>query len=137
MKRVKIIKIIFLIFVCLFLICSNNEALASTPTTPASGTGGGSDMLQIVKDQAGQTKTGDVINSVSNISGAVITISKTICVGVAIIMIIVLAMKYLMSAPSDRADIKKHAVVYIVGAVIMFACSGILSIIQAFATNIK
>ena len=42
------------------------------------------------------------------------------------------------SAPGDRAEIKKHAVVYIVGAVVLFASSGILGIIKDFADkNVK
>ena len=49
-------------------------------------------------------------------------------------MLIVLAMKYMLSAPSDRADIKKHAVVYVIGAVVMFACTGILEIIRSLST---
>ena len=44
-------------------------------------------------------------------------------------MLIVLAMKYMMSAPGERADIKKHAVVYVVGAVV--------GIIQKFSDNIN
>lgn len=75
----------------------------------------------------------DVINPINNVAGTAITIAQTIAVGVAIIMLIVLAMKYMMSAPGDKATIKKHAVVYIVGAVIMFAATAILEIIRKFA----
>ena len=48
-------------------------------------------------------------------------------------MITVLAMKYMLAAPSEKADIKKHAIPYVVGAIIMFSVSGILSILQNFA----
>ena len=51
-------------------------------------------------------------------------------------MLAILGMKYMSAAPSEKADIKKHAVVYIVGAVIMFACTGILGIIQQFAAGL-
>lgn len=90
-----------------------------------------------ITDQAQQEGDSTVMNPVNNIAGAIITITRIICAGVAIIMLIVLAMKYMLSAPGDRATIKKHAVVYVVGAVIMFACTGILGIIQNFAGNIK
>ena len=43
----------------------------------------------------------------------------------------------MMAAPGDRADIKKHAVVYVVGAVVLFASTGILSIIQMFSESIN
>ena len=53
--------------------------------------------------------------------------------GVAVIMLIVLAIKYISSAPSEKADIKKSAMIYVVGAIILFAGSGILAIIRSFA----
>ena len=39
------------------------------------------------------------------------------------------------AAPGEKADIKKHAIPYVVGAVIMFACTGILTIIENFASS--
>ena len=77
----------------------------------------------------------DVLNPVNNIAGTAITVTQVIAVGVAIIMLIVLAMKYMYSAPGERAEIKKHAVVYVVGAVVMFAATGILGIIKQLAKS--
>ena len=70
-------------------------------------------------------------------AGAIITIFQLVGVGVAVIMLIVLAMKYMIAAPGDKADIKKHAVPYIVGAVCLFAGAGILQIIETFANNLN
>lgn len=67
---------------------------------------------------------------------AILSVVQSVAIGVAVIMLIVLAIKYISSAPNDKAEIKKHAVVYIVGAVILFASTGILEIIKAFAANV-
>ena len=75
-------------------------------------------------------------SSLNRIIGSAITIVQVVGVGVAIIMLIVLAIKYISAAPGDKADIKKHAVVYVVGAVVLFAATGILGIVQKFASNI-
>lgn len=75
-------------------------------------------------------------SSINNIIGSVITIVQVIGVGVAIIMLIVLAIKYISAAPGDKADIKKHAVVYVVGAIVLFAASGLLGIIKNFASAV-
>jgi len=75
--------------------------------------------------------------SFQNIIGAVITIVQVIGTGVAIIMLIVLAIKYISAAPGDKAEIKKHAVVYVVGAIVLFAATGILGIVKNFASNIS
>ena len=73
------------------------------------------------------------ITSTKRIAGAVITITRIVAAGIAIIMISVLAMKYMTAAPSEKADIKKHAIPFVVGAIIMFTVSGILGIIQKFS----
>ena len=52
-------------------------------------------------------------------------------------MLIVLAIKYISAAPNDKAEIKKHAVVYIVGAIVLFAASALLGIVKNFATGIS
>lgn len=80
-------------------------------------------------------KTG-AASSINTIIGSVITIVQVIGVGVAIIMLIVLAIKYISAAPGDKADIKKHAVVYVVGAIVLFAASGLLGIIKNFASAV-
>jgi hypothetical protein len=76
-------------------------------------------------------------NSVEKIVGAILYITKVIAVGVGLIMLTAVAIKYMSSAPGERATIKKHAVVYVVGACVLFGAAGILNIIQKFATNIK
>ena len=50
-------------------------------------------------------------------------------------MISVVAMKYLMAAPGDRADMKKASIQYVVGAVIVFGAANILTILVNAFTN--
>ena len=78
----------------------------------------------------------NVVTSTENIAGTILGVVQVIGVAVAVIMLIVLAIKYISAAPNDKAEIKKHAVVYVVGAVVLFAASGILEIIKGFATQV-
>ena len=73
--------------------------------------------------------------SVQTIGGKILGVVQLIGVSVAVIMLIVLAIKYISAAPNDKAEIKKHAVVYVVGAVVLFGAAGILEIIKNFAGN--
>ena len=73
---------------------------------------------------------------VNNAAANVIGIARIICVAIAIVMLLVIAMKYMISAPGDRADIKKHAVNYVIGAFVLFGISGILTILNNFAQKI-
>lgn len=87
-------------------------------------------------DTAGGDTSG-AKTAVTKVISSLINIIQVIGTGVAIIMLIVLAIKYISAAPGDKADIKKHAVVYVVGAVVLFAATGILQIVKNFAGNIN
>lgn len=84
----------------------------------------------------GAQDTSGAADSINRIVGSVLTIVQVVGSGVAVIMLVVLAIKYISAAPGDKADIKKHAVVYVVGAVVLFAASGILQIVKNFAKNV-
>ena len=64
--------------------------------------------------------------SSNKISANVITVVRIIAVTIAIVMLLAVAMKYMTSAPGDRADIKKHAISYLIGAFIIFGVTGII-----------
>ena len=59
---------------------------------------------------------------VKNMVMTIIGIAQVIAIGVAVIMLMVLAIKYMSAAPGDKAEIKKHAVVYVVGACRCICC---------------
>ena len=80
-------------------------------------------------------KTSKTSNKFQNILDIFLGITQVIGIAVAVIMLIVLAIKYISAAPGDKAEIKKHAVIYIVGAVLLFAASGIIQIIKTFAKD--
>ena len=95
------------------------------------------DPMNEVLTVTNQSTDSNLPGVLTNIGGAILTVFKVVGVGVAMIMLIVLAMKYMLASAGDKADIKKHAVVYIVGAIILFAASGILQIIQSFSNNLN
>lgn len=78
-----------------------------------------------------------VDNIAKDSASAVINIIRVGAATIAIVMLFVLAMKYMMSSAGDRADIKKHAVAYIVGAFILFGAVGILGILDQIGSGIK
>ncbi len=79
----------------------------------------------------------NLVGKTKTMAQSIITIFQVVGTGIAVVMLIVLAMKYMMAAPGDKADIKKHAVVYVVGAFVLFAAVGILTIIQKFSGIVK
>lgn len=82
-------------------------------------------------------EVGNVKKLVNDTSATIITAARMICATLAIVILLVISMKYMTSAPGDRADIKKHAVHYVISAIILFGVTGILGIISKFAAGIK
>lgn len=81
-------------------------------------------------EATGATKSKTLINQI-------LGIVQVIGVGVAVIMLIALAIKYISAAPTDKAEIKKSATMYIVGAVLLFGATGLLQIIKGFGDTIN
>lgn len=81
-----------------------------------------------------KTEIGD---SFQNIGGIVLSVLQVIGTLTAIVMLMILAIKYMSAAPGEKADIKKSAVVYIVGAIILFAAVGIMGVIKSFSDDVN
>ena len=78
---------------------------------------------------------GGVIQSTQSIVGTAINIIRIVGTGIAIIMLTYVAIKYMSAAPSEKAEFKKSAMALIVGAIVLFAATNILSIIANFASK--
>ena len=125
MKLNKVMKmVVAMLLVALVAIVASQAVMAGIDPSSAS-----------LKDTFSQTDTSGASNAASNIIGMIINIAQVIGMGVAIIMLIVLAIQYIAASPEGKAEVKKNATIYIVGAIILFAASGILGIIRRFAVN--
>lgn len=74
-------------------------------------------------------------SAATGITGAILSVVKYVATGIALIMIVVIAAKYMIASAGDRADIKKHAVAYVTGALILFGSAAIVDILQEFAAE--
>ena len=68
----------------------------------------------------------------------IIDVVQIVCVGIAIIVMIVLAIKYMGAAPEGKAEIKRNMVTYGIGAVIVFSAASLIDILlKFFAGNLQ
>lgn len=100
-----------------------------------------SEMKTLISDQDSSEAWKDkstASGKVNNVMNAIVIIVRIAGMCIAVTMLLVLAMKYMMAAPGEKADIKKSSTAYIVGALVLFGAVGILGIISNFASgNIK
>ena len=96
-----------------------------------------SEMASLISTADSTTVNTGASNTATNVVATVISSIRIIGVCFAVVMLLTVAMKYMSAAPGDKADIKKSAVAYVVGAIVLFAVTGILTIIEQFAVVIK
>ncbi len=138
MDKVKKILILVILIFTVVGFCSSGVLAASGDDGGedlSGGTGGAN--FDFNSFDAEVSEVEKVNKFVDNAAGTTITIARIVCVAIAIVMLLVIAMKYMISAPGDRADIKKHAINYVIGACVLFGVSGILTILNEVAKSIK
>lgn len=146
MKNKLICKILIIIMLVLFTISTLNTNVYAAAMQQAAEGGGGSSGSSSSGGSGSSNFDIDVYDNgtadesikgpVNTIAGAIISVMRIICVGVALIMLMVLAIKYMASAPGERAEIKKSAVQYVIGAVVFMGAGGILTLINTFMTGV-
>lgn len=93
-------------------------------------------------DEAEWTKdeyqSGNINNSTQKVMGTIIQVIRIVGTATSVIMLIVIAIKYMSAAPEGRAEFKKSATIYLVGAMLLFASTNILGMLYTFGTeNLK
>jgi len=84
-------------------------------------------------DRPNPTSTG--VSSVSSVVGNVMGIVQYICYAAAVVLLVILGVKFMTSSPDAKAEVKKSAVIYIIGAVLVFAAGLILNILSSWANQ--
>ena len=88
-----------------------------------------------VTDFEGNTE-GQAAEKVTDSSKNIIGIVQVVGTAAAVVMLVVLGIKYVVASASEKAEIKKSAPIYVVAAVFIFAAVNILAIIQDFAKDV-
>ena len=76
------------------------------------------------------------VNDISGIGGKVMGIINTFGVVVAVVVLMVLGIKYMMGSAEEKAEYKKTMMPYVIGAVLIFAATTIANAIYNFAAGI-
>ena len=75
-------------------------------------------------------------NSMQTIGGQVVTIVSVAGSIIAVVVLVILGIKYMMGSAEEKAEYKKTLLPYIVGAAFVFAASALAGIIYNFASGI-
>lgn len=75
-------------------------------------------------------------NSITGMGNQIIGIITTVGVVVAVVVLLVLGIKYMMGSASEKAEYKKTMIPYLVGAILIFGASAITKVVVSIGAGI-
>ena len=131
-KSNKMIKIIFLIMLLITMIFFMTNVVQATTDTDVTIDFNPDDWKPNDDQQIteGQETTGAIgANRLMNIGNSIIGIIQIVGSFTSVIVLIIIGIRYMMGSVEERAEYKKAMAPYIIGAVMVFAITNILSIV--------
>lgn len=74
-------------------------------------------------------------NQVTQIGGTIVNIIQVVGIVVAVVVILIVGIKYLTSSAEGKAEYKKMMVPYVIGAFLVFAGSSIVKLVYELANS--
>ena len=119
----KSIKVISTLLLTIMLVASiAGTVLAVDPNTVLNGLNGN-----------GNVQTNDLTKVGNNI----VTIIQVVGIVIAVIVLLVIGIKYMMGSASEKAEYKKTMIPYIVGAVLIFSGTSLVRVIYSLSTSVS
>ena len=118
-KQVKIVSIILVIMIALMAV--SNVVLAAP------------DLSADIKDMA--NGSGNQPKEVLNLGKTIVSIMQTVGIVAAVVVLLVLGIKYMMGSAEEKAEYKKTMIPYLVGAILIFASTTIVNVVYNIANS--
>ena len=119
----KSIKVISTLLLTIMLVASiAGTVLAVDPNTVLNGLDGNGNVQ---------------INDLTKVGNNIVTIIQVVGIVIAVIVLLVIGIKYMMGSASEKAEYKKTMIPYIVGAVLIFAGTSLVRVIYSLSTSVS
>ena len=71
-----------------------------------------------------------------NVGGTIVSILQVVGVVVAIVVIMIIGIKYMMGSAEEKAEYKKVMIPYVIGAVLIFAATTIVNVVYQISQGL-
>ena len=119
----KTVKIISTLLLVVMLVTSIAGTVFADSTT---------DVLDKLKGD-GKVET----SSLTTVGNNVVTIINVVGIVIAVIILLIIGIKYMIGSASEKAEYKKSMIPYIVGAVLIFAGTSLVRVIYSLANSVS
>lgn len=75
-------------------------------------------------------------NQIQNVGNYIATIIRNIGIVLAVILLMILGIKYMVGSAEEKADYKKTMIPYLVGVVVLFGASAIAQVVISMGSSI-
>ena len=86
-------------------------------------------------DQIAQGNSSANTSKVVNFGATIVTIMQTVGIVVAVVVLLILGIKYMMGSAEEKAEYKKTMIPYLVGAILIFASTTIVNVVYNIANG--
>lgn len=76
-------------------------------------------------------------DSLTTVGNNVVTIINVVGIVIAVIILLIIGIKYMIGSASEKAEYKKTMIPYIVGAVLIFAGTSLVRVIYSLANSVS
>ncbi len=121
----KQVKIISTILIVLMLVASLSTIVFAAPD------------LSGKIDEIGQGNNAANTDKVVSLGKTIVTIMQTVGIVVAVVVLLILGIKYMMGSAEEKAEYKKTMIPYVVGAVLLFAATTIVNVVYQLANGLN
>lgn len=74
--------------------------------------------------------------SLTKVGSSIASIIRNVGIILALILLMILGIKYMLGSAEDKADYKKSMIPYLVGAVLLFGASGIAQVVVSLSDTV-
>ena len=120
-KTMKILAFVVTLFIVIAMMSSVVNAASGVNLTPS----------QITANIDSNSQ-----NQIQSVGQKIVGIIQVIGIVIAVVVIMVVGIKYMMGSVEEKAEYKKTMMPYIIGAVLIFAGSTLANVVYQFATGI-
>ena len=78
----------------------------------------------------------DGAHNLYDIGNIILGIFQVIGIGCAMIALLILGIRYMYSAPDEKAEVKKKLIPFVIGGFLVFGATSFIRIIESFASNL-
>ena len=82
------------------------------------------------------TSSGSTPAGVESLGADIVNIITTVAIIVAVIVLLILGIKYMMGSASEKAEYKKTMIPYLVGAVLVFGAAAITKFVMSISDTL-